>query len=239
MIAALNQRGRWEDATARPRPGVKVQRCAAHKARNLADHCPAHARAEMKRDYHRIVFAADGLAARAAYDAFLTKWSKLCTAVARSLAESGLELITFYEFPKSMWKSLRTTNALENLNRELRRRTKAQASFSTEAAAVTLLYGLVAFGPSTLTGCHKATVLKLLAEVGACCERLLADMVRGVAVQNLQAAKVWATCATGRARRPARRSVTRKPEIPLLPARPWNPQRRNNCASVSMTSPEP
>ncbi|HVT61838.1 MAG TPA: IS256 family transposase [Thermoanaerobaculia bacterium] len=127
-------------------PGVKVQRCAAHKARNLADHCPAHARAEMKRDYHRIVFAADGPAARAAYDAFLTKWSKLCPAVARSLAESGLELLTFYEFPKSMWKSLRTTNALENLNRELRRRTKTQASFSTEQAAVTLLYGLVAFG---------------------------------------------------------------------------------------------
>jgi transposase-like protein len=56
---------------------VKVQRCACHKARNLADHCPPHARAEMKRDYHLIVFAKDGLAARAAYDAFLTKWSKL------------------------------------------------------------------------------------------------------------------------------------------------------------------
>lgn len=126
--------------------GAKVQRCAAHKGRNLADHCPAHARAEMKRDYHRIVFAANGLAARAAYDAFLTKWSKLCPAVARSLAEGGLELLTFYEFPRSMWKSLRTTNALENLNRELRRRTKTQASFSTEQAAVTLLYGLVAFG---------------------------------------------------------------------------------------------
>ncbi len=45
-----------------------------------------------------------------------------------------------------MWKSLRTTNALENLNREFRRRTKSQASFATEQAAVTLLYGLVAFG---------------------------------------------------------------------------------------------
>jgi hypothetical protein len=45
-----------------------------------------------------------------------------------------------------MWKSLRTTNPLENLNREFRRRTKTQASFSTEAAAVTLLFGLVALG---------------------------------------------------------------------------------------------
>jgi transposase-like protein len=44
-----------------------------------------------------------------------------------------------------MWKSLRSTNALENLNREFRRRTKTQGSFSTEAAAVNLLWALVAF----------------------------------------------------------------------------------------------
>ena len=49
-----------------------------------------------------------------------------------------------------MWKGLRTTNSLENLNREFRRRTKTQGSFSTEEAGVTLLYGLVAFGQITL-----------------------------------------------------------------------------------------
>jgi Transposase, Mutator family len=38
------------------------------------------------------------------------------------------------------------TNALENLNREFRRRTKTQASFSTEASALTVLFGLVAVG---------------------------------------------------------------------------------------------
>ena len=45
-----------------------------------------------------------------------------------------------------MWKSLRTTNTVENLNREFRRRTKTQASFGTEDAALIVLYGLVAFG---------------------------------------------------------------------------------------------
>ena len=127
-------------------PGVQVQRCSKHKLANLEEHCPVHARTEMKRDYHRIVRAANGLAARKAYDAFVSKWSTLCPAVARSLEESGNELLTFYEFPKSMWRSLRTTNPLENLNREFRRRTKTQSSFSTEDAAITLLYGLVAFG---------------------------------------------------------------------------------------------
>jgi transposase-like protein len=127
-------------------PTVRVQRCTTHKWRNLEDACPVHARPELKRDYHRIIHAADGLAARAAYDACLKKWTTLCPAVARSLEEAGLDLLTFYSFPPTMWKSLRTTNALENLNREFRRRTKTQASFTTEAAAVTVLFGLVALG---------------------------------------------------------------------------------------------
>lgn len=127
-------------------PTVRVQRCTTHKGRNLDDACPVHARPELRRDYHRIIFAADGLAARKAYDGFVKKWSDLCPPVGRSLEEAGLDLLTFYSFPKAMWKSLRTTTALENLNREFRRRTKTQASFSTEAAALTVLFGLVAVG---------------------------------------------------------------------------------------------
>jgi len=126
--------------------GVRVQRCTIHKLRNLEAHCPRHARPELKRDYDRIVYASDGLAARAAYDAFVKKWSGLCPAVATSLEEAGLDLLTFYDFPKPTWRAIRTTNTLENLNREFRRRTKTQSSFGTEEAALTLLYGLVAFG---------------------------------------------------------------------------------------------
>jgi len=127
-------------------PKAQVQRCAVHKWQNLVKHCPAHAHRELKRDYDRIVYAKSGLAAREAHQAFVVKWSKLCPAVAKSLEEAGEQLLTFYAFPKAMWKALRTTNSIENLNREFRRRTKTQASFPTEEAAVTLLYGLVAFG---------------------------------------------------------------------------------------------
>ena len=87
-----------------------------------------------------------GLEARRAYTEFTTKWEALAPAVVRSLEEAGEQLLTFYEFPRAMWKSIRTTNVLENLNREFRRRTKTQASFPTEASAVTLLFGLVALG---------------------------------------------------------------------------------------------
>jgi transposase-like protein len=124
----------------------RVQRCTNHKWVNLSDACPSHARSELRRDYHRIIYAKDGLAAREAYRDFVAKWNKLCPAVVVSLEEAGEQLLTFYEFPRAMWKSLRTTNPLENLNREFRRRTKTQASFSTDEAAVTLLFGLVASG---------------------------------------------------------------------------------------------
>ena len=127
-------------------PDARVQRCTQHKRQNLLEHCPVHARSELGRDFNKIVNAKDGIEARKLYESFLQKWSSLCPAVARSMAEAGAELLTYYEFPRAMWKSLRTTNVIENLNREFRRRTKSQASFATEGAAVTLLYGLVAFG---------------------------------------------------------------------------------------------
>ena len=126
-------------------PHVAVQRCTNHKWENLKSHCPKHAHGELRRDWHAVVWAKDGDAARKAYDAMLRKWKTLCPPVARSLEEAGLELLTFYAFPKAMWKGLRTTNSIENLNREFRRRTKTQGSFSSEEAALTLLFGLVAF----------------------------------------------------------------------------------------------
>ncbi len=152
-------------------PQAQVQRCAVHKWQNLVKHCPAHAHRELKRDYDRIVYAKSGLAAREAYQAFVTKWRKLCPAVAKSLEEAGEQLLTFYAFPKAMWKALRTTNSIENLNREFRRRTKTQASFSTEEAAVTLLYGLVAFGQIQLRRIcgypHVAALLRAQEDIAA------------------------------------------------------------------------
>lgn len=127
-------------------PQARIQRCTVHKWGNLKEACPVHARRELKRDYDAIVYAKDGVAARQAEQAFLQKWKTLCPAVVRSYEEAKGHLLTFFSFPKPMWKSLRTTNSIENLNREFRRRTKTQASFSSEESALALLFGLIAFG---------------------------------------------------------------------------------------------
>jgi putative transposase len=123
----------------------EVQRCTVHKWANLREHCPAHARNDLRRDYDAIIYAGTHAAARSAYQVAVAKWRTHCAPVARSLEEAGEHLITFTRFPKPLWRAIRSTNAIENLNREFRRRTKTQGSFTTEESALTLLYGLIAF----------------------------------------------------------------------------------------------
>jgi len=123
-----------------------IQRCTKHKLENLLAKAPKHCHEELKRDYRDIVYAEDLKAAQKAYDVFCTKWSKICADVVTSLQEAGQDLLTFYRYPESQWKSLRTTNQIERLNGEFRRRTKTQGSFSNEHAALVLLWALVAFG---------------------------------------------------------------------------------------------
>jgi putative transposase len=63
-----------------------------------------------------------------------------------SLREAGNELLTFFAFPKSQWKALRSTNVIERLHQEFRRRVKTQGSLPSEDAAIVLLFSLVASG---------------------------------------------------------------------------------------------
>jgi putative transposase len=64
--------------------------------------------------------------------------------VAVSLREGGDELLTFFTFPIAQWKTLRTTNTIERLHDEFRRRVKTQGSRLSEDAALILIFSLVA-----------------------------------------------------------------------------------------------
>lgn len=80
----------------------------------------------------------------------MRKWKKSCPGVVASLEEGGDSLLTFFALPEAQWKCLRTTNSIERLNEEFRRRVKTQGSFPTEDAALVMLYALVASGQITL-----------------------------------------------------------------------------------------
>ena len=127
-------------------PGVDVQRCFVHKLRNLLTHAPEHAHEEVKADYNAIFYAQSLEQAKQFYDAFVKKWSKKHESVATSFLEAGEQLLTFYRYPKTQWKSLRSTNVIERLNLEFRRRVKTQGSFPTEDSVLILLFALYASG---------------------------------------------------------------------------------------------
>lgn len=146
LLAVIDGNPGLRQALGRTWPTTAVQRCAVHKLRNLERKAPTHALDELREDFHRIVYAASGEAGRTAYSAFERKWAKRCPGVVRSLQEGGPELLTFFAFPKAQWKTLRTTNVIERLNGEFRRRVKTQSSLPTEDAALILLFSLVASG---------------------------------------------------------------------------------------------
>ncbi len=126
--------------------GIAIQRCTAHKLRNLVAKAPARTREELAEDYRRMIYAETAEAVATHRAKFRKKWRLKCAAVADSLEEAGDELFTFTKFPRSQWKALRTTNAIERINEEFRRRTKTQASLPGEEAVLLLMYGLLRSG---------------------------------------------------------------------------------------------
>jgi putative transposase len=131
-------------------PEIAIQRCTNHKLRNLLAKAPAHLREELAEDYRRMVHGETREAVEQARVGFLRKWRLRCKAVVSSFEEAGDELFTFLQFPRLQWKALRTTNALERINEEFRRRTKTQASLPGEDAVLLLPYGLLRSGQIVL-----------------------------------------------------------------------------------------
>ena len=127
-------------------PTLAVQRCTAHKLRNLEAKAPVRLREELAEEYRRMIYAESRLLVDQARTRFAKKWRLRCPAVVECLEEAGDDLFTFLRFPKTQWKALRTTNALERINGEFRRRTKTQASLPGQEAVLLLLFGLLRSG---------------------------------------------------------------------------------------------
>src|SRR5262249_37580029 len=127
-------------------PGIKGQRWTVHKLRNVERHVPRRAFGEGKKDYPKIIKRGALAEGDKTNRAIVVKWEKREPKVVVSLEEAGEELLTFYGFPDSQWKALRTTNAIERLNGEFRRRVKTQGSLPSAPAAEFLLFGLIISG---------------------------------------------------------------------------------------------
>jgi len=132
----------WDD--------VPTQRCTVHKHRNLIAHAPQRLHEEVSADYNDMIYATSAAEIEAHRRTFIRKWRLKCKAVADSLEEAGDRLFTFTRLPVSQWKSARTTNAIERLHEEFKRRIKTQTVLPSAETAAMLFWALLAAGQITM-----------------------------------------------------------------------------------------
>jgi len=126
--------------------GVPVQRCTVHKLRNLIAHAPERLHDEITADYNDMIYATTPEEIAVRRKAFIRKWRLKHRAVTDSLDEAGDRLFTFARLPPSQWRSLRTTNAIERLHEEFKRRIKTQTVLPSADTAAMLFWALLASG---------------------------------------------------------------------------------------------
>ena len=126
--------------------GVPVQRCTVHKHRNLFAHAPERLHDEVTADYTDMIYAASPEEIEIRRRAFIRKWRLKHRAVADSLEEAGDRLFTFTRLPPSQWRNARTTNAIERLHEEFKRRIKTQTVLPSADTAAMLFWALLASG---------------------------------------------------------------------------------------------
>ena len=131
-------------------PEAPVQRCTVHKHRNLLAHAADRLHEEVSADYTDMIYAATPQAIEQRRRAFLRKWRLKCRAVADSLEEAGERLFTFTRLPPGQWRSARTTNAIERLHEEFKRRIKTQTALPSAETAAMLFWALLASGQITM-----------------------------------------------------------------------------------------
>jgi len=125
---------------------LPIQRCTVHKHRNLLGHAPKSMHDELTEDYRDMIYAGTAAEIEVRRTTFLRKWRLKCRAVADSLEEAGDHLFAFTRLDPSQWKSARTTNAIERLNEEFRRRIKTQTVLPCAQTVPMLLWALLASG---------------------------------------------------------------------------------------------
>lgn len=120
-------------------PEAKLQRCTVHLTRNVLAKAPWRLRARLGRETSAI-FEAPGLKeARARLDALVAGLGKQVPEAMECLVEGFAAATQFFAFPKAHWKRLRSTNGLERLHGEVKRRIRSVGAFPDRASALRLI----------------------------------------------------------------------------------------------------
>lgn len=122
---------------------IPVQRCWAHKTRNVVDKVKKQDRAAVKTDLQRISHATNLRAARKAAGRFATRWEQTYPKAVDCLRQDLDSLLEFLRFEPKWRKQIRTTNAIERQFREVRRRTRPMGVFSDRTSVERILFAVL------------------------------------------------------------------------------------------------
>jgi len=118
---------------------AKVQRCTVHVTRNVIAKVPKSLKEKVSDKLRDIFYASDKKKAIKNYEAFAAEYKNNIPDAVNCLERNLPSCLTFYSFPKEEWISLRTTNAIERVNKEFKRRTKPMEILAGEKSAYLLL----------------------------------------------------------------------------------------------------
>lgn len=129
-------------------PSAKVLRCWVHKARNVMPLVPRRYQPAFQPMWNAVAYAASLDAARVAFDKLKTTWTKDASDAVGRMERDIDALLAHYAFPPEHWDALRTTNPIERVNKEFKRRSKSMEVVSADGlkpllafTAIRLEYG--------------------------------------------------------------------------------------------------
>jgi putative transposase len=120
-------------------PNAKVQRCQLHVARNVLAKVPRKLKKTIGDEIRSIFYASSRKKALAFFRQFKAHWEKQIPSAVKCLENSLETCLTYLQFPEEEWICLRTTNVIERVNKEFKRRTKPMEILAGERSCYTLL----------------------------------------------------------------------------------------------------
>ena len=146
-------------------PKTTVQTCIVHLIRNSLKYVPRREREQVARDLKPIYTAKDADQAHAELEAFDEKWGARFPVITQAWLNSWEHVIPFLAFPAEVRRVIYTTNAIEALNRQLRKAIKTKGSFPNDDAARKLVYLALQNATPQWTRCQNWTTALLALKI--------------------------------------------------------------------------
>lgn len=125
-------------------PGTSRQRCIKHKMENVLSYIPKKQQEEVEPELKAIFYQQSREQAEQTLAAFCEKYGALYPTALECLKRDGEACLTFYAYPREHWKAIRTTNIIERVFNEVKRRShKMAAAFRNEGSCLLMFFAVI------------------------------------------------------------------------------------------------